>query len=64
MATLMHENGADLTMVQQILGHTKTDTTLIYARTSLRQLLELHGNTHPAERPESDEESGQDAQAS
>ena len=68
MATLMHENGADLTMLQQILGHTKTETTQIYARTSLRQLLELHGNTHPAERPEPDEasgeESGEDTQAS
>lgn len=50
MATLMHENGADLAMIQQILGHAKTDTTQIYARTSLRQLLETHGRTHPAEK--------------
>ena len=55
MATLMHENGADLATIQIILGHEKTDTTQIYARTSLRQLLETHGRTHPAERPESDE---------
>jgi hypothetical protein len=38
------------------------------ARTSLRQLLEIHGNTHPAERPEPDEQrdkgSGEDTQAS
>jgi integrase/recombinase XerD len=52
MATLMHENGADLASIQIILGHEKTDTTQIYARTSLRRLLEIHGNTHPAEKDE------------
>ncbi len=57
MATLMHDNGAELTAIQIILGHQKSDTTQIYARTSLRRLLEVHGNTHPAER---DEESDQD----
>ena len=36
MATLMHDNGADLTAIQIILGHEKSDTTQIYARTSLR----------------------------
>ena len=52
MATLMHENGADLATIQIILGHEKTDTTQIYARTSLRRLLETHNRTHPAERDE------------
>ena len=51
----MHENGADLATIQIILGHEKTETTQIYARTSLRRLLETHNNTHPAER---DEENG------
>jgi integrase/recombinase XerD len=52
MATLMLENGADLRYLQAILGHEKLDTTQIYTRTSLRKLLEVHGATHPAERPE------------
>lgn len=55
MATQMHENGADLTLIQQILGHAKSDTTQIYARTSLRQLLAIHDKTHPASQPESDQ---------
>lgn len=50
MATQMHENGADLTLIQEILGHAKSDTTQIYARTSLRQLLAIHDKTHPASR--------------
>ncbi|MEM6363776.1 MAG: site-specific tyrosine recombinase XerC [Planctomycetota bacterium] len=49
MATLMHEHGADLSMIQSILGHAKSDTTRIYARTSLRRLLDTHAATHPAE---------------
>ena len=52
MATLMLENGADLRYLQAILGHEKLDTTQIYTRTSLRKLLEVHGATHPAERPD------------
>ena len=56
MATQMHENGADLTLIQQILGHAKSDTTQIYARTSLRRLLAIHDTTHPASQPESDGE--------
>lgn len=51
MATLMHENGADLATLQVILGHAKVDTTQIYARTSLRRLLDIHDQTHPAEMP-------------
>ena len=48
----MLENGADLRYLAAILGHEKLDTTQIYTRTSLRKLLELHGATHPAERPD------------
>ena len=52
MATLMHENGADIRYIQAILGHERLDTTQIYTRTSLKKLLEVHSQTHPAERPE------------
>jgi integrase/recombinase XerD len=54
MATLMHENGADLTVIQLILGHQKPETTQIYAKLSLRRVLDVYGTTHPAERPEPD----------
>ncbi|MCO8124100.1 site-specific tyrosine recombinase XerC [Stieleria sp. TO1_6] len=54
MATLMHENGADIRYIQAILGHERLETTQIYTRTSLRKLLEVHGQTHPAERPDDD----------
>ena len=54
MATLMHENGADLTVLQLILGHQKPETTQIYAKLSLRRVLEVYGTTHPAEKPEAD----------
>ena len=55
MATLMHDAGADLTLIQVILGHEKTETTQIYARTSLKRLLDVHDQTHPAERKDDDE---------
>ncbi len=56
MATLMLDNGADIRHIQAILGHERLETTQIYTRTSLRKLLEVHGRTHPAERPEDDAE--------
>ena len=54
MATLMLENGADIRYIQAILGHSSLNTTQIYTRTSLKKLLEIHRNTHPAERPDED----------
>lgn len=54
MATAMLENGADIRYIQAILGHERLETTQIYTRTSLRKLLEVHGQTHPAEKPEDD----------
>ncbi len=57
MATLMLDNGADIRHIQAILGHARLETTQIYTRTSLRKLLEVHGKTHPAEKPETDDNS-------
>lgn len=52
MATLMHDNGADIRTIQAILGHEKLDTTQIYTRVGLKKLLDTHAKTHPAELPQ------------
>ena len=55
MATLMHENGADIRFIQEILGHVKLETTQIYTHVSIRTLQQVHASTHPAamlKRPE------------
>jgi integrase/recombinase XerD len=48
MATLMHENGADIRFIQEILVHVKLETTQIYTRVSIRTLQQVHAATHPA----------------
>ena len=48
MATLMHENGADIRHIQEILGHVKLETTQIYTHVSIRTLQQVHASTHPA----------------
>ena len=47
-ATHMHENGADIRMIQALLGHAKLETTQIYTHLSIKQLQEVHAATHPA----------------
>ncbi len=48
MATLMHENGADIRCIQQILGHADIKTTQIYTQVAIRRLQRVHAETHPA----------------
>ena len=48
MATLMHENGADIRFIQQILGHEDIKTTQIYTHVAIRALQQVHAATHPA----------------
>jgi integrase/recombinase XerD len=48
MATLMHENGADIRFIQQILGHEDIKTTQIYTQVAIRALQQVHAATHPA----------------
>ena len=57
MATAMLENGAGIRYLQAILGHSSITTTQIYTRTSLKKLLEVHGKTHPAEKPDEPKDS-------
>jgi integrase/recombinase XerD len=53
MATLMLEAGADIRIIQEILGHRNLTTTQIYTQVSIRMLQDIHKATHPAklERP-------------
>lgn len=48
IATLMLENGADVRVIQQLLGHAKLETTQIYTQVSIRMLKRVHDQTHPA----------------
>jgi integrase/recombinase XerD len=50
MATSMHDNGADIRYIQEILGHVELSTTQIYTQVSIRKLKEIHSATHPSAR--------------
>ena len=50
MATLLHENGADLKFVQAMLGHSKITSTEIYTHVAIRKLKEIHTALHPGAR--------------
>ncbi len=46
-ATHMLENGADLRVIQKLLGHASILTTEIYTHVALRKVKTVHANTHP-----------------
>lgn len=50
-ATHMHERGADIRVIQQLLGHARLDTTAIYTDVSIHHLKDVHARTHPANQP-------------
>ena len=50
MATLMLEGGADVRMVQAMLGHASLNTTALYTHVAIRALKEVHERTHPGAR--------------
>ena len=42
-------HGADIRFVQEMLGHKRLETTLIYTHVSIEKLKKVHRDTHPAE---------------
>jgi integrase/recombinase XerD len=48
MATLMHDGGADIRDLQEILGHAQLSTTQLYTHVAIERLRAVHARTHPA----------------
>ena len=49
VATMMMERGADLRVIQEMLGHSTMQATQIYTHVSIAKLREVHKKSHPAE---------------
>ena len=59
VATLMLENGADIRVIQEMLGHAKLSTTELYTRVSINLLKQVYLATHPGAGPEKAEKAAE-----
>lgn len=62
----MLENGADIRVIQEMLGHAKLTTTELYTRVSINLLRQVYSATHPAahlKRPEAPATTARDVEA-
>lgn len=57
-ATHMLEGGADIRYIQALLGHSNLETTEIYTHVIIKQLKQVHRDTHPSSTRSSDSERG------
>lgn len=54
-ATHMMEGGADLRVIQEMLGHASLATTQIYTQVSSKRLKEIHTRFHPRQKADSNQ---------